>query len=138
MSTFTDMVDLMSVIKNPFQGDYKRVLCLCHSGILRSATAAWVLSNPPYDYNTRCAGIGEHALIRLDDRLLHWAQEIVYMEPDMLMIINQFEQSKGKPMFCLDIPDDYAYRDDSLIALIKSRYCSYRRPGTKITKEDLK
>ena len=42
---------------NPFQKDYKRVLCVCSAGLLRSPTAAYVLSQAPYNYNTRAAGL---------------------------------------------------------------------------------
>ena len=42
--------------KNPYQGDFKKVLCVCSAGLLRSPTAAWVLSNAPFNFNTREIG----------------------------------------------------------------------------------
>lgn len=66
---------------NEYQGKHKRVLCVCSAGLLRSPTAAWVLSNPPYNFNTRAAGIDVgHALIPVDDVLIEWADEIVCMD----------------------------------------------------------
>jgi predicted protein tyrosine phosphatase len=63
---------------NRFQGGRNRVLCVCSAGMLRSPTIAWVLSNEPYGFNTRAAGISdEYALIPVDEVLLSWADEIV-------------------------------------------------------------
>lgn len=36
------------MMKHPSQGDFKKVLCVCSGGLLRSPTVAWVLSNPPF------------------------------------------------------------------------------------------
>ena len=56
---------------NHYQGDAKRVLCVCSAGLLRSPTAAFVLSQEPFGFNTRAAGIAEDfALIVVDDVLL--------------------------------------------------------------------
>ena len=110
---------------NPYQGDYKRVLCVCSAGLLRSPTTAVVLSQKPYNYNTRAAGINEDfALVIVDEVLLSWAQEIVCMQP------NQKEQLEAKlaklglskPVICLDIEDSFAYRNEKLIKLIKKKY----------------
>ena len=70
--------------KNPYQGDAKKVLCVCSAGLLRSPTAAVVL-NREYGYNTRACGteVG-HALIPLDETLMHWADEIVVMDRDQI------------------------------------------------------
>ena len=43
-------------VSNPWQGDAKRVLCVCSAGLLRSPTAAKVLYDE-YGYNTRAAGL---------------------------------------------------------------------------------
>lgn len=114
---------------NPFQGKYKKVLCVCSAGLLRSPTTAVVLSQEPYNYNTRAAGItAEYALIVVDTVLLEWADEIVCMEPRQKAAINERLnklQAIGKPVVCLDIPDQYRYRDEELIALIKERYDLY-------------
>lgn len=61
---------------NPNQGDYKRMLCVCSAGLLRSPTTAYVLSQAPYNYNTRAAGlVADFALIPVDEVLLRWAEE---------------------------------------------------------------
>lgn len=106
--------------KNPYQGKYKRVLAVCSAGLLRSPTVAWVLSNPPYDYNTRAVGIDSgHALIKMDDVLLEWADEILCMDEYQQKVLQ--ERTK-KPVFNLNIGDNFEYRDKGLIHIIKMRY----------------
>jgi predicted protein tyrosine phosphatase len=106
---------------NRFQGEYKKVLAVCSAGLLRSPTTALVLSQEPYNYNTRACGMEENfALIVLDDVLLEWADEIVCMTKDQeerLLLMDH-----GKPIKCLDIEDSFAYRDPELVKLVKERY----------------
>ena len=105
---------------NPYQGRFKRVLCVCSAGLLRSPTAAVVLSGEPFNYNTRAAGIEKsYALIPVDDVLLDWAHEIVCMTADQK---DQLLAMTDKPIICLGIDDNFEYRDPVLISLIKSRY----------------
>lgn len=110
--------------QNPYQGPRKRVLCVCSAGLLRSPTMAWVLSNEPYGYNTRAAGIAtEYALIPVDKVLLTWAQEIVCAEEwQAREVQKQLGEHSGKPVISLDLPDQFEYRNDQLVALIKERY----------------
>lgn len=106
-------------IKNQFQGPYKKVLCVCSAGLLRSPTAAVVLSQEPFNFNTRAAGIGDYALVKVDDVLLEWADEIVCMDMDQ---VEQLVKMTDKVITCLEIPDKYDYRQPELVALIKERY----------------
>lgn len=111
--------------KNEFQGNANRVLCVCSAGLLRSPTAAVVLSAPPFNYNTRAAGLTEEfALIPVDDVLLHWADEIVCMEPKQKETLLNLSVVKAKqtPVKCLGIEDNFAYRDPKLMELIAQRY----------------
>lgn len=114
---------------NPNQGAFKKVLCVCSAGLLRSPTTALVLSQAPYNYNTRAAGIDTgHALIPVDDVLLIWADEIVCMNSEQKTRLNEMMLDKPKsygmpkPIVCLHIPDSYEYRDPKLIKLIKANY----------------
>lgn len=114
-----DCNSAMEVAKNKWQGNIKRILCVCSAGILRSATAAVVLSQDPYNFNTRSAGIEQYALVPVSQALLHWADEVVcmtrYHEEALLHLTN-------KPITCLDLPDCFSYRDPTLITEIKQRY----------------
>lgn len=81
MTDFT--MNRLDNARNEFQGEYKRVLCVCSAGLLRSPTTAVVLSSEPYNFNTRAAGlVREFALVPVDKVLLFWADEIVCMTAD--------------------------------------------------------
>jgi predicted protein tyrosine phosphatase len=111
---------------NRFQGTTKKVLCVCSAGLLRSPTMAVVLSQEPYNYNTRAAGLSkEYALIPVDEVLLHWADEIVCAESWMAQEIEGMLTTFGlqhKDLIALDIPDQYEYRHPELIKMIKEKY----------------
>ena len=116
--------DRMGNAKNYHQGEAKRVLCVCSAGLLRSPTIAKVLSDPPYEYNTRSAGAVPHyALVPIDDVLIHWADEIVFAEAYHYNITCErgFDLT-GKHCIVLDIPDRYARMDPKLIELIRTNY----------------
>ncbi len=107
---------------NRYQGEYKRVLCVCSAGLLRSPTAALVLSQEPYNFNTRAAGLDEaFALIPVDRVLLEWADEIVVFETKQAKIIRE-RLEEDKPIIDLNISDNFSYRDQELIKLIKESY----------------
>lgn len=104
---------------NPYQGAYKKVLCLCSAGLLRSPTAALALSQAPFNFNTRAAGVTEeYALVPVDDVLLSWADEIVVMEPWMAGHVGDHLDKT----VILNVKDTYAYRDPALIAEIVKQY----------------
>lgn len=108
---------------NPYQGDHKKVLCVCSAGLLRSPTAAVVLSAPPFNFNTRAAGLDDSfALIPVDTVLLTWADEIVCMDKGQADRLRAMGFKKN--VLVLDIEDSYGYRDPQLIKKI-----------TKIAKE---
>jgi predicted protein tyrosine phosphatase len=110
----------LSNVQNPYQGAYKRVLCVCSAGLLRSPTAAVVLSQPPYNFNTRAAGLSrEYALIAVDEFLLHWADEIVCMTSEQEI---ELKSKTNKPIKCLNIEDNFAYRSPDLEKQIKEKY----------------
>lgn len=114
---------------NPYQGKYKKVLCVCSAGLLRSPTTALVLSQEPYNYNTRACGIEEDfALIVLDEVLIEWADEIVCMSDNQRVRIQNLTK---KPVICLNISDSYQYRDPELIELIKKHYDSQTKKEDK-------
>lgn len=101
--------------KNPFQGDRKKVLCVCSAGLLRSPTAAWVLSNAPFNFNTRaCGAEPEYALIPLDEALVYWADEIVVMEEWQANRIAELFRI-DKPVHVLNTPDNYGFREQGLV-----------------------
>lgn len=110
----------LSNTKNNYQGSFKRVLCVCSAGLLRSPTAAVVLSKPPFNYNTRAAGLSaDFALVVVDEFLLEWADEIVCMTYEQSI---ELAEKTKKPILCLDIEDNFAYRSPKLMKLIRKNY----------------
>ena len=112
------------VVKNPYQGQDKRVVFVCSMGILRSATAARIYA---HKYNTRTAGSWPDALIPLTPMLMAWADELVFVNQENYdNIINQLEgsmhtfvASKSK---VLNIPDEYPHMHPELIKAFKEQY----------------
>ena len=114
-------------LSNEFQGSYRRVLCVCSAGMLRSPTIALVLSQDPFNYNTRSAGTNDRlAVVELTDRLLVWADEVVCADTEHAQVVTKRLQKLDldTPIVNLGIPDIYDYRDERLMEII---YVSYRR-----------
>ena len=129
MSLKMHETDREFIAQNPDQGQFKRVLCVCSGGILRSATAAVVFAAEPYNFNTRACGTKPYALIQVDHHLIGWADEILCMESfheDYLRKTwqrsNHYPKDEIPLIRVLDIPDTYDYRDPALIARIKRSY----------------
>ena len=94
---------------------------------MRSPTAALVLSQEPYNFNTRAAGLEpEFALIPVDRILLEWADQIVTMTSDQAEEIRNLLEEE-KPIVVLGIDDSYRYRDPELINLIRESYDNHTK-----------
>ncbi len=124
------MLNRLANINNQYQrfNDHKRVLCVCSAGLLRSPTIAFVLSLPPYNFNTRAAGaVQEYALVYADDVLVNWADEIVCANHDHFQMIT--DRFPDMTVINLNIPDIYEYRNEELINLIRDRYDEASKVG---------
>ena len=108
--------------KGKRQRDFKRVLCVCTGGLLRSATAAVILSRDPYGYNTRAVGTDPRALIIVDTVMIEWADEVVCMTMAHIRVVRALAPGFNGHCLVLGIEDDYEYRDPRLIDLIRQRY----------------
>jgi predicted protein tyrosine phosphatase len=107
--------------KNPNQGSFERVLCVCSAGLLRSPTIAYVLSLN--GFNTRAAGVHDYALIEVDLVLVDWADIVVFADKHHLDVLPEFLKTRleGKQIFVLDIPDIYQFRDPELMEIITDK-----------------
>jgi predicted protein tyrosine phosphatase len=123
----------LSNTQNNFQGDRKRVLCVCSAGLLRSPTVAHVLGNYPYNFNTRAVGCNkEYALIPVDEALLYWAEEVVFMEYEHFEIVSEMFPKYLHNYRVLNIPDEFETFDDRLMDIIEDKYneselCKFER-----------
>jgi predicted protein tyrosine phosphatase len=116
----------MTNAENPFQGKFRKVLTVCSAGLLRSPTAAAVL-NLEYDYNTRACGHSvEFALIPIDEVLIWWADEIVYMTQHIYDAVHEKyhddEGFKKADHIILHIEDKYEYGNEELELAILKQY----------------
>ena len=116
------------VAENRFQNfeNFPRVLTVCSAGVLRSPTAAYVLSKDPFNYNTRACGLDlDFALIQFDEVLAVWAEKIVVMDFSQKRKVTELLQGwdlfGSKLVLNFEIPDDYDYRDPSLCQLIYNK-----------------
>lgn len=124
MTTLTEKIRQCKdgVIDNPYQGSDKKVLFVCSAGILRSATGARIYA---HKYNTRCAGTGlDYALVPLSERLMDWADEIVFVNPDNAkQAWDLFDMEKYLGFIkVLDIPDQHPHKDPELIKCFEEQY----------------
>lgn len=112
---------------NHYQGAYKKVLFVCSAGLLRSATAAHIFSAPPYNFNTRTAGVSlEYALNPVNEALMEWADHIFLMDQEHYDTLcdsfgeETFGYYKDK-MIVLNVPDNFRYRDERLVRILKEK-----------------
>lgn len=116
-------------VMNPYQGDAKRVLCICSAGLLRSPTTAMVL-NREYGHNTRACGTEvSYALIPITQGLVMWADEFVCMNNQQAAVIKSINETNpvkqdniDDKIIVLNLPDEYGYGDEGLMRMIKNKY----------------
>lgn len=100
--------------KNPYQGKAKKVLVVCSAGLLRSPTIANLLASPPYNFNTRAVGVEkEYALIPMDDVLVEWADEFVFVNDEVYQVADAIFKME-KPCVVLNINDNYEFGSEDL------------------------
>lgn len=118
------------VAKNDCQGHYKKVLCVCSAGALRSPTLAEVLSQPPYNFNTRAVGSATaFALIPIEPVHIIWAEDIIVFSDDAKDAVTQLISSINecstfefkRTVHFFDVPDYYNFRDPELVSILKQK-----------------
>lgn len=103
--------------RNPNQGAYTKILCLCSAGLLRSPTLAGELYKR--GYNTRAAGVHDYALVEVDEVLVEWADKIIAVEQSVMdALLHKFPEAKEADLVVLSIPDKFPFRDGSLVRII--------------------
>jgi predicted protein tyrosine phosphatase len=125
----------LGVIFNEWQGKTKKVLTVCSAGCLRSPTAAHILSSPPFNFNTRCAGTSsEYAIIPITEALIAWADIILVMDSFQQKYVNDLQNKlfndmdnwaydfKLKEVINLEIDDVYEYRSPALIKIMTDKF----------------
>jgi predicted protein tyrosine phosphatase len=91
----------------------RNVLFICRWNRSRSATAERIYGKRA-DWEVRSAGTSADALVRVNRRMLEWADTIFIMEPEP-------DHPALDRLICLDIPDDYLFLQPELVALLEER-----------------
>lgn len=108
------------------QRHVQHVLFVCHQNRRRSATAERVFCKRP-DLEVRSAGIHTDALVRINERMLEWADVIFVMEERHRRELEGAFPGHAalERIVCLEIPDDYAFLDPELVDLLKARVAQH-------------
>jgi predicted protein tyrosine phosphatase len=100
----------------------RRVLFVCRFNRSRSATAERLFCKRP-DLDVRSAGTSDDALVRVNQRMLEWADIIFTMDPQQHRALTRMFPGHAalKRLVCLDIPDDFGFLDPQLVKLLEER-----------------
>jgi predicted protein tyrosine phosphatase len=105
-----------------------RALFICSKNRLRSPTAEQVFANWP-GVETDSAGLGADAEVPLSPEQLRWADIVFVMEKTHRARLSAKFRAclNGKKVVCLDIPDDYAFMQPELVALLEQKAGKFLR-----------
>ncbi len=106
----------------PHTAAAKRVLFLCRLNRHRSATAERIFCKR-HDLDVRSAGTEEDALVRVNARMLEWAEVIFVMDPMQLESLRRMFPSHPvlDRVICLDIPDVFVFLQPKLVELLQEK-----------------
>jgi len=102
------------------------LLFICSKNQWRSPTAQ-LLFNNNQTHTARSAGTSEKARMKVNEKMLSWADVIFCMERRHKQLLQQrFSLSfTGKQLIVLDIADKYAFGDEQLVAILKEKLAIY-------------
>jgi predicted protein tyrosine phosphatase len=108
----------------------KNILFICSQNRLRSPTAEQIFASHPTT-EVSSAGTNHDADNPLTGELVEWADLIFVMERSHRNKLQKRFRSalNGKRVVVLDIPDDYAFMDPELIALLNARMARHLPPA---------
>lgn len=102
------------------------ILFVCSRNKWRSLTAETIFKNSS-DYNVKSAGNEPTARIKVNSKLIDWADIIFAMEKKHKQRLKENfpALTDDKQIVVLDIPDEYKYMDNELIDIIKTSVTFY-------------
>jgi predicted protein tyrosine phosphatase len=102
------------------------LLFICSKNQWRSPTAELLFKNHAR-HHARSAGTGNKARIKINEKLIAWADVIFVMERKHNDLLTRYfsETIAGKTIINLDIEDDYLFGDEELISILKSSLHEY-------------
>ncbi len=102
------------------------LLFICSKNQWRSPTAELLFKNHSV-HNARSAGTSDKARIKVNQKMITWADVIFVMERKHQQILKQLfpEDIGGKTLVVLDIEDNYQFNDPELIVILKASLHNY-------------
>jgi predicted protein tyrosine phosphatase len=106
----------------PHTAPAKRVLFICRLNRYRSATAERIFCKRK-DLDVRSAGTAEDALVRVNARMLDWAEVIFVMDPLQMEALRRMFPSHPalERVICLEIEDVYSFLQPQLVELLQQK-----------------
>jgi predicted protein tyrosine phosphatase len=100
------------------------LLFICSKNQWRSPTAELLFKNHP-EHFARSAGTSSKARIRVNQKLLDWADMVFVMETKHRDLLKQQFLVIGKQLIVLDIEDNYKFGDVELVEILKHSLSPY-------------
>jgi predicted protein tyrosine phosphatase len=104
----------------------RRVLFICRLNRHRSATAERIFCKRN-DLDVRSAGTETDALVRVNARMLEWADIIFAMDPLQVDALRRMFPAHAalERIVCLDIPDEFVFLQPQLVELLLEKVPSH-------------
>jgi predicted protein tyrosine phosphatase len=100
------------------------LLFICSKNKWRSPTAELLFRNHPR-HHARSAGTSDKARIRINQKLIDWADVIFFMERKHKVIVIERFQLSDQKLIILNIEDNYPFNDPELIDILKAVLSEY-------------
>lgn len=103
------------------------LLFICSKNQWRSPTAERLFKDHPL-HQAHSAGTSEKARVKVNQKLIDWADVIFLMERRHKEIVKQRFQLAEQELIVLDIEDTYPYNDPELIEILRVSLAGYLYP----------
>ncbi|HEY9002002.1 MAG TPA: protein tyrosine phosphatase [Mucilaginibacter sp.] len=100
------------------------LLFICSKNQWRSPTAELLFKHHPI-HKARSAGTNNNARIRVNQKMIDWADVLFVMERKHRDIIRERFNISDQPVIVLEIPDDFQFGDTELIEILKVSLADY-------------
>jgi len=100
------------------------LIFICSKNQWRSPTAEMLFKEHPV-HQARSAGTSDRARIKVNQKLIDWADVIFVMERKHKELLKQRFVFPGKELIVMDIEDNYRFGDIALIEILKTALSGY-------------
>src|SRR4051812_13675730 len=103
-------------------GEVRKVLFVCRLNRVRSATAERLFCKRP-DLDVRSAGTSSDAMVRVNARMLDWADVVFTMDDGQRVALEEMfpRHPALAALVCLNIPDEFTFLQPELVVLLQQR-----------------